>query len=123
MKEKQENQTCQGYYEVSGYTTKDGKKVDDYIRQCWKHGVTNIIDTAIKNNFNQNNYLTPNISTQYDDIKYKNFNFSTFNTTDYIKSSTKNVEIILKQKTVTDEDILKINNQNQMTIHNLFDNL
>ena len=29
---------CQGYYEVSGYTTKDGKHVEDYIRQCWKHG-------------------------------------------------------------------------------------
>ena len=33
-----QNNDCQGYYEVSGYTTKDGKKVDDYIRQCWKHG-------------------------------------------------------------------------------------
>ena len=29
---------CPGYYEVSGYTTKDGKHVEDYIRQCWKHG-------------------------------------------------------------------------------------
>ena len=33
-----ENQDCQGYYEVSGYTTDDGKKVDSYTRRCWKHG-------------------------------------------------------------------------------------
>ena len=124
-----ENQDCQGFYEVSGYTTDDGKKVDSYTRRCWKHGAMNIIDNAIKNNFNQdnntsqNNYITSNISTHYNDIKYKNFNFSTFDTTDYIKNSTKNVENILKQKTVTDEDIAKINSQNQMTIHNLLDDL
>ena len=41
----QENQNCQGYYEVSGYTTKDGKKVDDYVRQCWKHGSGGVQDT------------------------------------------------------------------------------
>ena len=33
-----QNNECPGYYEVSGYTTKDGKKVDSYIRKCWKHG-------------------------------------------------------------------------------------
>ena len=34
----QKNNNCPGYYHVSGYTTQDGKQVDDYTRQCWKHG-------------------------------------------------------------------------------------
>ena len=38
MVDKNENSQCTGSYEVSGYTTKDGKVVDSYIRQCWKHG-------------------------------------------------------------------------------------
>lgn len=29
---------CPGSYEVSGYTLDSGKKVDSYIRSCWKHG-------------------------------------------------------------------------------------
>ena len=37
MSEKQKSD-CPGYYEVSGYTTSDGKKVDSYTRTCWKHG-------------------------------------------------------------------------------------
>ena len=32
-----QEQKCQGYYEVSGYTIDDGKKVDSYTRRCWKH--------------------------------------------------------------------------------------
>lgn len=36
-KEKQQSD-CTGYYEVSVYTTDDGKKVDGYTRRCWKHG-------------------------------------------------------------------------------------
>ena len=39
---KKEKQDCPGYYEVSGYTTSNGKKVDDYIRHCWKHGYSNV---------------------------------------------------------------------------------
>ena len=37
MSEKQ-RLDCSGSYEVSGYTTDKGKKVDSYIRNCWKHG-------------------------------------------------------------------------------------
>ena len=37
MSEKQKSD-CPGSYEVSGYTTDDGKKVDSYTRTCWKHG-------------------------------------------------------------------------------------
>ena len=42
-----ENQNCQGFYEVSGYTTDDGKKVDSYTRRCWKHG--NGINNEVSN--------------------------------------------------------------------------
>ena len=80
---------CQGSYDVSGYTTKDGKKVDSYTRTCWKHGESNGVQ----------------------------------NTQDNIKNTLKLAEEILKQKVVTDEDILKINHQNQMTIHNLLDDI
>lgn len=45
MKNRQKNEQCSGYYEVSGYTTDDGKKVDGYTRRCWKHGE----GTAISN--------------------------------------------------------------------------
>ena len=37
MSEKQKSD-CPGSYEVSGYTTDKGKKVDSYTRTCWKHG-------------------------------------------------------------------------------------
>ena len=37
MTEKQKSD-CPGFYEVSGYTTDSGKKVDSYTRSCWKHG-------------------------------------------------------------------------------------
>ena len=37
MSEKQKSD-CPGSYEVSGYTTDSGKKVDSYTRHCWKHG-------------------------------------------------------------------------------------
>ena len=38
MTNKKEKSDCKGYYEVSGYTTDDGKKIDSYTRRCWKHG-------------------------------------------------------------------------------------
>ena len=38
MTNKNENSECSGSYEVSGYTTSDGKKVGSYTRNCWKHG-------------------------------------------------------------------------------------
>ena len=38
MVNKKEKNECSGSYEVSGYTTSDGKKVDSYTRKCWKHG-------------------------------------------------------------------------------------
>ena len=38
MAKKTKREECPGFYEVSGYTTSDGKKVDSYTRQCWKHG-------------------------------------------------------------------------------------
>ena len=38
MTNKKENSECSGSYEVSGYTTGNGKKVDSYTRTCWKHG-------------------------------------------------------------------------------------
>ncbi len=38
MTNKKENSQCTGSYEVSGYTTSDGKKVGSYTRTCWKHG-------------------------------------------------------------------------------------
>lgn len=33
----QPGEACTGSYYVSGYTTKDGKKVEGYTRDCWKH--------------------------------------------------------------------------------------
>ena len=68
---KEEQTNCPGYYQVSGYTTKDGKEVNDYTRQCWKHGngvLSNSISASgisrneVENppeNKNEDNYPNP----------------------------------------------------------------
>ena len=51
-------------------------------------------------------------------MQYKNF--STFNTGDYIKNSTKNIENILKQNQISSQDIGNINNFVQNSVQSIF---
>ena len=74
-KEKQNKSDCPGYYEVSGYTTSDGKKVDSYTRTCWKHGSGG------------------------------GFGSGVHNTQDNIKSTNEKLDEINNKEEITDEDL------------------
>ena len=59
-KVKKEQTNCTGSYEVSGYTTDSGKKVDSYTRNCWKHG-----NSIVSNSLNEGENPYPNTIFEY----------------------------------------------------------
>ena len=98
-----DNQDCQGFYEVSGYTTDDGKKVESYTRRCWKHG------NGVSNTFIGQMPLG----------QINNTNSTVNNTENKVNEFTKFVENILKQKEVSNENIDSIKDHFIDIINNL----
>ena len=68
MTNKNENSGCSGSYEVSGYTTGDGKKVGSYTRTCWKHGSGNGVQNT-QDNIEKTNEKLDEILPGYKEVE------------------------------------------------------